>query len=252
MSYHFAVNLGVEKDGGRRSTLSFTAKATSLKCMAKIASKTISRQKSAPSVATQSAGSAADATVRKPETIVEAAQNVIVALDDLVTVAAASVEAAVSEASSKSVQAAKKASKESIQAAKKASKDSIQAAKNVTRESFRAAKQATRVVSLKQTRSSVRSAVQAYTGSTGSADMSPPAATKAEPAVAAEETQKQAAAPTEKRPLIHESHTCDSCLTTPIVGKRFHAVHLPDYDLCEACFDNYNGTDEFVEIVLGT
>jgi Zinc finger, ZZ type len=123
----------------------------------------------------------------------------------------------------------------------------------VTRESLRAAKQATRVVSLKQARSSVRSAVQAYTGSTGSADISqPPAASKAEPAVAAEETQKQVADPTEERPPFHESHTCDSCLTTPIVGKRFHAVHLPDYDLCEACFDNYNGTDEFVEIVLGT
>jgi hypothetical protein len=137
MSYHFAVNVGVEKDGGRR-TLSFAAKTTSLKCIAKIASKTVSRQNSAPSVATgQSAESAHATAARKPETSVEAVQNVMDALSDLVTIATASVEAAVDKASSKSVQAAKKASK-----------DSIQAAKTVTRESLCAAKQATRGLGL--------------------------------------------------------------------------------------------------------
>jgi hypothetical protein len=43
-------------------------------------------------------------------------------------------------------------------------------------------------------------------------------------------------------PFIHGRHTCDSCLTTPIVGKRFHAVNLPDYDLCESCHSSYTGT----------
>lgn len=43
------------------------------------------------------------------------------------------------------------------------------------------------------------------------------------------------------RPFIHGRHTCDACLTTPIVGKRFHAVNHPDYDLCERCFTNYQG-----------
>jgi len=41
--------------------------------------------------------------------------------------------------------------------------------------------------------------------------------------------------------FIHGGHTCDGCLTTPIVGKRFHAVNLPDYDLCENCMKNYTG-----------
>jgi DNA polymerase III gamma/tau subunit len=219
------------------------AKATSLKFIAKIASKEVSQQKLAPSVATQTAESA-DAA-RKPETSAEAVQkNVIDALSDLVTIAAASVEAAVSEASSKSV------AKQQLQAAKKASKDSIKAAKNVTRESLRAAKQATRV-SLKQARSSVRSAVQAYSDTVAGMNQ-PPAAAEAEPAVAAEEAQKEVAPPAEEHPFIHGRHTCDSCLTTPIVGKRFNAVNLPDYDLCEVCFGNYNGTDVFVETVLGT
>jgi hypothetical protein len=30
----------------------------------------------------------------------------------------------------------------------------------------------------------------------------------------------------DERPFIHGRHTCDSCLTTPIVGKRYHAVNL--------------------------
>jgi len=53
-------------------------------------------------------------------------------------------------------------------------------------------------------------------------------------------------APTEEAPefpFIHGRHTCDSCLTTPIIGKRFHAVNLPDYDLCEDCHSNYTGKE---------
>jgi hypothetical protein len=47
--------------------------------------------------------------------------------------------------------------------------------------------------------------------------------------------------PENGRPFIHGRHTCDGCLTTPIVGKRYHAVNLPDYDLCENCVKNYSG-----------
>uniref|UniRef100_A0A7S2VCR6 ZZ-type domain-containing protein n=1 Tax=Entomoneis paludosa TaxID=265537 RepID=A0A7S2VCR6_9STRA len=47
----------------------------------------------------------------------------------------------------------------------------------------------------------------------------------------------------EERLFIHGRHTCDGCLTTPIVGKRFHAANLPDYDLCSACKDNYKGAE---------
>lgn len=56
----------------------------------------------------------------------------------------------------------------------------------------------------------------------------------------------------EERPFIHGRHTCDSCLTTPIVGKRFHAVNMQDYDLCENCHGNYSGTEiQFEEAELG-
>jgi len=43
--------------------------------------------------------------------------------------------------------------------------------------------------------------------------------------------------------FIHGRHTCDSCLVTPIVGKRYHAINLPDYDLCENCYVNYTGKE---------
>jgi hypothetical protein len=41
--------------------------------------------------------------------------------------------------------------------------------------------------------------------------------------------------------FIHGRHTCDGCLTTPIIGTRFQAINLPDYDLCSQCKDNYKG-----------
>jgi len=43
-------------------------------------------------------------------------------------------------------------------------------------------------------------------------------------------------------PFIHGRHTCDRCLTTPIIGKRYHSTNLKDYDLCQKCFDNYKGS----------
>merc|ERR1712137_641066 len=56
--------------------------------------------------------------------------------------------------------------------------------------------------------------------------------------------EQQAQAPeVPPRPFIHGRHTCDGCLCTPIIGKRFHATNLPDYDLCARCRDNYKGTE---------
>lgn len=49
--------------------------------------------------------------------------------------------------------------------------------------------------------------------------------------------------PVDSPPFIHGRHTCDGCLTTPIIGKRYHATNLPDYDLCQKCFDNYKGSE---------
>jgi len=43
--------------------------------------------------------------------------------------------------------------------------------------------------------------------------------------------------------FIHGRHTCDGCLSTPIHGLRYHALNLPDYDLCATCHGNYKGTD---------
>lgn len=51
--------------------------------------------------------------------------------------------------------------------------------------------------------------------------------------------------------FIHGRHTCDGCLTTPIFGLRYHAMNLPDYDLCSKCYGNYTGTDiEFKPVQL--
>jgi hypothetical protein len=56
-----------------------------------------------------------------------------------------------------------------------------------------------------------------------------------------------------EREFIHGWHTCDRCLCRPIVGKRFHATNLPDYDLCEKCKDGYKGTEiQFEAAELGT
>jgi hypothetical protein len=45
----------------------------------------------------------------------------------------------------------------------------------------------------------------------------------------------------EEHPFIHGRHTCDGCLQTPIVGTRYKASNLPDYDLCSNCHSNYKG-----------
>jgi hypothetical protein len=53
--------------------------------------------------------------------------------------------------------------------------------------------------------------------------------------------------------FIHGRHTCDSCLVSPIVGKRYHATNLPDYDVCEVCFENYQGEEiKFEAVEHGT
>lgn len=65
-------------------------------------------------------------------------------------------------------------------------------------------------------------------------------ATKPSPKPEVPKAAPQSPRPVQK-PFIHGRHTCDSCLTTPIVGKRFHAINMPDYDLCESCKDSYTG-----------
>ena len=74
--------------------------------------------------------------------------------------------------------------------------------------------------------------------------VTPPATSVKEPEkkppVASGDKKKE---PVDSPPFIHGRHTCDGCLTTPIIGKRYHATNLPDYDLCQKCFDNYKGSE---------
>lgn len=43
--------------------------------------------------------------------------------------------------------------------------------------------------------------------------------------------------------FIHARHTCDGCSKTPIIGTRYHATKIPDFDLCTACYEKYEGED---------
>jgi hypothetical protein len=81
-------------------------------------------------------------------------------------------------------------------------------------------------------------------------------ANKSDPAAVPENkdasTREEQEPKEEARPFIHGRHTCDSCLTTPIIGKRYNAGNLPDYDLCENCFKNYKGKEiRFEPVELG-
>jgi hypothetical protein len=90
---------------------------------------------------------------------------------------------------------------------------------------------------------------------TSSVTPSPAATTQCNTSAAGQPSPSVAAtvpAAQESRPFIHGRHTCDNCLTTPVVGRRYHAVDLPDYDLCQTCKDNYQGPDiRFEEVELG-
>jgi len=53
-----------------------------------------------------------------------------------------------------------------------------------------------------------------------------------------------------KPSFIHYRHTCDLCMTNPIVGDRFHASNSHDYDLCEMCHNAYEGEIQFEVKIL--
>lgn len=89
--------------------------------------------------------------------------------------------------------------------------------------------------------STMDSSPDAATGETETASTSNESTEEKEPEAAAAK-----AAP---RPFIHGRHTCDRCLCTPIVGERYHATNLPDYDLCAKCKDGYKGDEIQFEVV---
>jgi hypothetical protein len=45
------------------------------------------------------------------------------------------------------------------------------------------------------------------------------------------------------RGFLHARHTCDGCGKAPVVGIRYHAQNIPDYDYCANCMANYKGTE---------
>jgi len=45
------------------------------------------------------------------------------------------------------------------------------------------------------------------------------------------------------REFVHARHTCDGCGRAPIIGLRYHALNIPDYDYCETCMANYHGAE---------
>eukprot|EP00578_Thalassiosira_sp_NH16_P017434 CAMPEP_0181113416 /NCGR_PEP_ID=MMETSP1071-20121207/20335_1 /TAXON_ID=35127 /ORGANISM="Thalassiosira sp., Strain NH16" /LENGTH=333 /DNA_ID=CAMNT_0023197451 /DNA_START=272 /DNA_END=1269 /DNA_ORIENTATION=- len=48
----------------------------------------------------------------------------------------------------------------------------------------------------------------------------------------------------EKDFFVHARHTCDGCSRTPIIGMRYHATKIPDFDLCSNCFKKYEGEND--------
>jgi pyruvate/2-oxoglutarate dehydrogenase complex dihydrolipoamide acyltransferase (E2) component len=65
-------------------------------------------------------------------------------------------------------------------------------------------------------------------------------------------TAAATATPESGRPFIHMSHTCDECLTCPIVGERYHCMDKDDYDLCQSCYSKYDWPLRFQPVKLGT
>ncbi|CAD8117268.1 unnamed protein product [Paramecium sonneborni] len=49
--------------------------------------------------------------------------------------------------------------------------------------------------------------------------------------------------------MVHQTHTCDGCQTSPIIGSRFKCLECPDYDLCEECqVKNLHNHHQFFKI----
>ena len=143
--------------------------------------------------------------------------------------------------------------------AKKASKAAQAAVDKASKAVSSAASKASDAVSSSNSKASNAAAVAASAAASATEDAAKAVADAAansasmpdlKPA-SEDQTEESAEEEEEPRPFIHGRHTCDSCLTTPIVGKRCHAKNLPDYDLCQNCFCNYKGTEiafEFVEL----
>lgn len=68
-----------------------------------------------------------------------------------------------------------------------------------------------------------------------------------------EEESTKAETKIPEHPFVHFRHTCDKCSVSPIVGTRYHATNLPDYDLCAECMSKNTTEDiKFEPEELGT
>ena len=188
-------------------------------------------QTSAPDKASSNTKSAPATTA----STTNSSKELVDAVTDLISCVAVSVNAGLTTASGAAKQA-QKISKHAAKQAKIASKEAVKQVKKATK--LEAAKvQAKTVVEPEPT------AVQP------TVEVANVPETKLE---GTNGTSPSPAPSTASKLFVHGRHTCDQCLTTPIVGKRFHAVNLPDYDLCEKCFRNYDGKEiTFVEAKLG-
>jgi Zinc finger, ZZ type len=202
----------------------------------------------------------ANQTHEKETVADERVDKIISAIAELFTIAALSMKAGVTAVShQENLETVKTSSKQHLRNVKKASEDSIKAARLVTKESLKIAKKISKE-SLKQVCQALKTGVD-VTPIPISEAPSPPAdvaRTFSEPTedsclIFGIDDGPVESPPEPELPFIHGRHTCDQCLTTPVIGKRFHALNKPDYDLCEVCFGNYKGTDiVFEEVKLGT
>ena len=54
----------------------------------------------------------------------------------------------------------------------------------------------------------------------------------------------------DKNLFVHSCHTCDGCSKSPIIGTRYHATKMPNFDLYETCFQKYEGDKNDFEPVI--
>ena len=209
-------------------------------------SNTTEHVKSEPNIPSTSVTTQTDAKVEEKD---NDDQKVIDAIADIFSIAAVSMKAGISAA-----MAAKNLStavvKKEAQNAHKVSKESLKAAKRLAKQHFKNCSIKSGVIKSADTLSVPVEPVSTEDAVVSNLIDGKDVEKVNEKAIDQKNVVKNS--PT-VIPFIHGRHTCDQCLTTPIVGTRYHALNLPDYDLCVICFGNYKGSEiVFEEAQLGT
>ena len=199
-------------------------------------SNTTEHVKSEPNIPSTSVTTQTDAKVEEKD---NDDQKVIDAIADIFSIAAVSMKAGISAA-----MAAKNLStavvKKEAQNAHKVSKESLKAAKRLAKKHFKNCSIKSGVIKSADTLSVPVEPVSTEDAVVSNLIDGKDVEKVNEKAIDQKNVVKNS--PT-VIPFIHGRHTCDQCLTTPIVGTRYHALNLPDYDLCVICFGNYKGSE---------